>query len=174
MIASVQANSVGLCWLVDLQLVSGVEHAWTGIGTLVWNGNSYKGVGSLGGVSDIQEGSEVRADGTSIALSGIDPTLLNESLNDIQVGAPASVWLGIFANGALSAAYKVFGGTVDVPRIGVGPSALTIALALETKLANLGRANNRRYTAADQRRYFPDDSGFNWVEVQNDIALLWG
>jgi hypothetical protein len=41
-------------------------------------------------------------------------------------------------------------------------------------MANLQRATNRRYTAADQRSYFPLDSGLNWVEVLSDIALLWG
>ncbi len=32
----------------------------------------------------------------------------------------------------------------------------------------------RRYTTSDQMYYYPDDSGFNWVETLNDIALLWG
>ncbi len=174
MLMAISANTLSLCFLLDLQLVSGWEYAWTGMGTLSWNGNSYKGVGSFGSVNDVQEGSDVKADGTSIALSGIDPTLLNESLTDIQVSAPARVWMGLFGAGALLAAYQIFGGTVDRPQVGVGPAALTIALALESKLANLQRPSNRRYTAADQRRYYMDDSGFNWVEVQNDIALLWG
>jgi hypothetical protein len=174
MIAPITSNAVSPCYLLDIQLVSGTEHVWNGVGTVSWNGNSYKGVGSFGAVSDIQEGSEVKADGTSVSLSGIDPTLLNETLNDIQVSAPATVWMGVFSEGAILTAYKIFGGTVDKPQVGIGVDAIAITLALETKLANLQRANNRRYTAADQRRYYTDDSGFNWVEQQNDIAEIWG
>ena len=65
-------------------------------------------------------------------------------------------------------------GTVDRPAIPVGPDKLTITLALENRMLNLQRPTMRRYTAGDQNYYFPDDSGFNWVEVLNDIALLWG
>jgi hypothetical protein len=175
MLAAIQANSVQLAFLLDLQLAGNIwARAWTGVGTLVWNGNSYLGVGSLGAIDDIQEGSEVKAEGTTVALSGVDPTLLGAALTEIQVGASATAWLAVFTNGALTAAYTVFGGTVDRAQVAAGVNAMTIALALETKLANLQRASNRRYTAADQRRNYPDDGGFNFVEVQNDIALLWG
>ncbi len=97
-----------------------------------------------------------------------------DTLNDIQVGAAVTVWLGLFVDGAIAATYPLFSGTVDKPTISVGVETITIALSLETRMANLQRATNRRYTAADQRNYYPLDSGFNWVEVLNDIALLWG
>jgi hypothetical protein len=131
-------------------------------------------VGSLGAVGEIQESTEIKADGTSVQLSGIDPALLNESLNDIQLGAPATLWLGIFSEGAVLAAYPIFVGTVDKPQIPIGPDTISIQLALETRMANLQRASNRRYTAADQRSYYPSDTGFNWVETLNDISLIWG
>jgi hypothetical protein len=174
MLTAIGANACSLCFLVDLTLASGAVHVWSGIGQIVWNGNIYAGVGSLGAIGDIQEGSDVKADGTSIALSGIDPALLDDTLNDIQVGAPALVSMGIFSEGAILCTYVLFGGTVDKPMTTLGPDAMTIALALETRLANLQRPTNRRYTAADQRSYYPDDSAFDWVELLNDIALLWG
>lgn len=175
MITAVTSNNFSPCYLVDLTLADGtVAHAWSGFGSIAWNGNTYAGIGSLGAVGDVEEGSEVKADGTTIALSGIDATLLSDTLGNIQVGAPATVWLGLFASGAISSAYVLFAGAVDKPQIEPGPDTFSIALALETKMSNLQRAGNRRYTAADQRRYYSDDSGFNWVEVLNDIALLWG
>ena len=92
MIAAVTAKDMVPCLLVDLTLRTLTEHVWSGVGSIVWNGNTYKGVGSLGDIGDVSEGTEVRAQGTTIALSGIDATLLNESLNDIQLGAPATIW----------------------------------------------------------------------------------
>lgn len=174
MLSAFPSNAMALCYLVDIQLASGAAHVWSGVGSVVWNGNTYLGVGSLGAVGEVSEGSDVRADGTSIALSGIDPALLNDTVNDIQVGAPATVWLALFSEGTIVCAYSLFAGTVDKPSLGVGPETFTIALGLETRMANLQRPSNRRYTSADQRNYYPLDSGFDWVETLNDIALLWG
>lgn len=163
------------CFLAQITFRSEVVNAWTGIGTLAVDGVSYLGTGSLGGISAISEQTDVKADGLVLTLSGIDPTLLSESLTDIQVGAPAKVYFGLMATAStLIGAYLVFSGTVDKPQIRTSVDGLTIALALENRLVNLQRANQRRYTSADQRLYFPTDMAFNWVEILNDIALLWG
>jgi hypothetical protein len=174
MLSEIGANAIQLCWLVDLALISGVVHIWSGMGSVVYNGNTYLGVAKLGAVGEISESSEVKADGVTIQLSGIDPALMTDSLDDIQQGAPATVLFATFSEGAISAAYLAFAGTVDQPSTNIGPEAITIALQLENKMANLQRASNRRYTMSDQRNYYPDDIGFSWVEILNDIALLWG
>jgi len=102
-------------------------------------------------------------------------SLLQASFADIQQGAPASLWFGLMSGGALiGTPYLIFSGIVDQPTIEIDTQALTFTLALENKLANLVRATCRRYTAADQRLYYPDDIGFNWVEILNDVALRWG
>jgi hypothetical protein len=102
-------------------------------------------------------------------------TLLNEALNDIWLGAPAKIWFGLLRNGALlGVPYLIFAGTVDKPSVHIGLDTLSVTLALENRLVNLQRANQRRYTAADQKLYYPTDMAFNWVESLNDIALRWG
>jgi hypothetical protein len=161
--------------LVQLTFNSGVQHIWTGIGPLVYDAQTYLGVGALGGVGTITEGSEVRADGTSVSLSGVDPALYAESLTDIKLGAPAKIWLALLSQGALlGAPYLLFSGLVDKPTTSPGPESMTISLALESRMTNLQRASQRRYTAADQHIRYPDDIGFNWVEILSDIALRWG
>lgn len=174
MITATTSASLALCWLLDLQLASGMEHVWNGVGALSWNGNTYAGVGSFGAVGDIAESSDVKAPGAVVQLSGIDPTLLADCLSDIQIGAPATLWLALFANGAIVCAYPAFAGTVDKATMGMGVETSMIQLALETKMTNLRRAGKRRYTMADQKEYYPDDTGFAFVEIQNDIAELWG
>jgi hypothetical protein len=163
------------CFLVQLTFRSETVNAWTGIGTLVADGISYLGTGSLGTISAISEASDVKADGLTLTLSGIDPALLADSLTDIQIGASAKVYFGLMASAStLIGSYLVFSGTIDKPQIRTSVESLTISLALENRLVNLSRANQRRYTSADQRIYFPTDMAFNWVEILNDIALLWG
>jgi hypothetical protein len=174
MVDAITSNQLALCWLLDLQLISGIEYVWSGFGSVVWNGNTYRGIGDLGSVGEISESSDVRATGTTIMLSGINPTSLAESLADIQQGAPVTVRLATFADGAIQAAYAAFAGVVDKPSINLSVETVSIAIALETKMTNLQRPTNRRYTNSDQRYFRPDDIGFVYVETQNDIALIWG
>ncbi|HKD62364.1 MAG TPA: hypothetical protein VKB47_18010 [Terracidiphilus sp.] len=176
MITAITSNGpIGLLALVDITLKTGSAHVWSGVGTLSWNGNTYLGVGSLGEIGDVKEGIEVRAEGTTIALSGIDPNLLTDCLSDIQIGAPATIWFGVFQNGAIvGTPYPLFSGTVDKPSTPIGTDSLTIALALESKMTDHARATMRRYTSSDQRYYYSDDIGLHWVETLADIALRWG
>lgn len=161
--------------LVMLTFKSQTSYAWSGVGTLVWDAQSFLGVGSLGKMGAVIEGVDVKADGTTLTLSGIDPTLKGECLTDIQIGAPAKIWYGHMLNGALiGAPYLLFSGQMDKPTFSIGGDSLTIMLALENKLINHARASNRRYTSADQQANgHPDDTGFNRVEMLNDIALQW-
>jgi hypothetical protein len=152
-----------------------VVYCWTGVGNLIYAGNAYTGVGDFGKVAPIVEGTDVQAYGTSISLSAIDPLLLDECMEDIQLGAPVTIYFGLLdSNGNIfGAPYPLFVGTVDQPKIQVGTKTLSITLALENKLSNLSRANMRRYTNADQQLYYPGDTMFQSVESLNDQALIW-
>lgn len=175
MLAALQASVVVPAFLVSLQFKSGPQYIWSGVGPLVYNSNTYLGVGSLGGVGTISEGTEVQADGTALTLSGIDPALYSACLTDIQLGAPAQVWFACMSNGQIiGTPYLLFSGQVDKPHITTGANTITISLALENRLANLQRASARLWTAADQNMEYPTDSAFNFVEILNDMALRWG
>lgn len=175
LIADLTSETLYPAFLADITFTSGVSHVWSGVGPLIWNGNTYIGVGSLGQVGDVNEATEIRADGTSLTLSGIDSTLLNDCLNDIQIGAPVTVWFAsLTSTGAIRGVYQLFAGTVDKPTFQTEAKTVTIGLNLENKLYNLQRPSVRRYTSADQRLHYPTDSAFSWVESLNDIALRWG
>jgi len=162
--------------LASFAFKSQTANCWSGPGSLVWNGMTFLGIGSLGKIGSFGGGDgSVVADGASVSLSGIDATLLGETLADIQIGGAATLWLGAWADGAIvGTPYPLFAGGVDQPVIMPGTETFDIALRLETRMKQLARATCRRYTAADQRFYYPDDTAFNYVELQNDIALLWG
>ena len=172
---SLTSNQIRPAFFVDITFKSLTEHVWNGVGSFVWNGNTYTGVGSLGKIGSVGEGTTVNAEGTSIGLSGIDPVLLSECMTDIQIGAPCTIWLGLLDpyGNVIGTPYPLFVGTVDQPQLELSVEELAITLKLENRLVNLQRATNRRYTAADQNLYYSGDTFFNWVEILNDQALLW-
>jgi hypothetical protein len=175
MIVGITSNAIQPCILVDLTLVSGTYHVWSGVGSLTVGATVYLGLGSLGSIGDVSEGIDVRADGTSITLSGIDPAIMADCLSDIQLGAPATVWFALFSDGAIvGTPYPLYVGTVDKPTIPISTESISITLNLENRMLNLQRPTMRRYDAGDQNYYYPGDSGFNWVQILNDTALQWG
>lgn len=175
MLTPLLTNDIRPCFLAIITFKTETVYCWTGVGNIVYNGNTYLGVGDFGKLSSIVEGSDVQAFGCSISLSAIDPTLLSESLTDIQIGAPVTIYFALLdtSGNIYGTPYPAFVGIVDKPTISLGTQQMTISLALESKLANLQRASQRRFTAADQRYYYPDDSAFNFVEQLNDQALKW-
>lgn len=176
MTTTVAQNQVRPAFLCTLAFKSGTRYVWSGVGDLVYAGNTYKGVGNFGAIGQVTEGTDIQAYGTTVTLSGIDADLLSESMTDIQLGAAAKIFLAFLdATGAIiGVPYALFAGVVDKPTIVPSIDKISITLNLESKLTNLQRASNRRYTAADQQLYYPGDTFFNWVEILNDLALKWG
>jgi len=162
--------------LVSITFKTGTRYVWSGPGPLVWNGNTFLGVGSLGSIGAINGGMEVAANGTSVTLSGIDLALLGESMTDIQIGASAQIWFGavVIPNTMIGTPYRVFRGTVDQPSVSVDKDKVSITLALETRMFDLQRSQQKRYTAGEQNLKYPNDSGFDWVEALSAQALRWG
>jgi hypothetical protein len=162
--------------LASFAFRSKTEYVWSGIGDLVWSGNTFKGIGSLGTMGPIGGGAAgVEEPGTSVTLSGIDADLLGETMADVNPFGAVSIWIGSWLNGGLHGTpYLLWQGGMGAPLIVPDVQKFRIVLALQTKMAQLSRPTCRRYTAADQRLAYPDDTGFNWVEIQNDIAERWG
>jgi len=174
LLAALSAPYVEPVHLAQITFHSQTCYVWSGVGGLAWNGNVFLGVGSLGTLGDYMEGVDLRADGTSLSLSGIDPVWLGEALNDIWLGAPAYRWLGAVEPGTrtlIGTPYLLFAGQVDKPTVNTGADKITITVPLETRLINGERPNGRLYTANDQHS---NDTGLNWVESLNCIALGWG
>jgi hypothetical protein len=178
MLTPLLSNDIVPCFMAAITFNSMTVYAWTGVGTLVYAGNSYTGIGSMGRISAVTEGTDVQAYGMTVELSGIDPTILGETMSDVQQGAPATIYFALLnpVTGAIEGApYPIFVGTVDKPTLSMGVPTISISLALESRLADLQRATLRRYTTADQQGVggYPTDTSMNWIESLNDQATKW-
>jgi hypothetical protein len=173
--AALAAGVLQPFFMAILSFRSSIQYVWSGYGNLLWNSQTFVGVGSFAKVGTIQESTEVEAIGTSVTLSGIDPVLLNDCLTDMVPGAQATLYFGLLANGVIiGSPYLIFNGAMDKASVDMGPETISITLAIETRMIDLSRASNRRYTSADQRLQHPTDTGFQMVEQLMDQALIWG
>jgi hypothetical protein len=161
---------------VQATFVSGPLYVWSGMGPTTWNGQTWIGVGTLGTVSTIEEGSTVSAKGVTLTLSGLDPTLLEDVMEEFQVGLPALVYLGVFdATGALIAdPVCCFSGRMDQPTIDISGTTASIAINCENRLVEMNVSVERRYTDEDQQLDYPGDLGFQFVNGIQDAQIYFG
>jgi hypothetical protein len=162
-----------LAWL---DFVSGTKRLWSGIGNLIWDGQTWEGTGDFGRVSSIEETIELRAAGMALQLSGVDTDDLTEVIAEPIQGRRAKVYIGFRdANFQLvSDPIVIFDGRMDTIEIVDGGSTATITMNVENRLRDLDRARVRRYTDACQQSRYPGDKGLEYVPSLQEIDIPWG
>lgn len=163
-------------FFVQATFATATLYLWTGRGNVSWNGKTWTGVGTLGSVSTIEEGSTVEARGITLTMSGIDATMLGDVLNEVQQGLPAIVYVGLFDENLTLIPNPVtaFAGRMDQPTLDVDGTTATISIACESRLMDMNTPAERRYTDEDQQRDYPNDRGFSFVNGIQEVTIYWG
>lgn len=166
--------SPALFALLDFQ--SGAVRVWSGLGTKTWNGNSYTGLGNFGSVSSVEETTDVRANSIAFQLTGVPTALIATVLADNYQGRTAKLWVGsLDASGNVIAdPYLIFAGRMDNIEIDEGPNTSVIRVFAESRLIDLQRSKERRFTHEDQQNDYPGDLGLKFMPTANSKPFVWG
>ena len=161
---------------VQATLASGTLYIWSGYGSTTWNGQTWQGVGSLLNISTIEEKATVSATGLVVTLSGIDPTLLANVLDEFEVCGPVKVFLGAFSSPGVLIANPIclWAGNLDVPTIDVGADTASISINCESRLIEMNVSVDRRYTDQEQQVDTPGDLAFSFVNSIQNQPVYWG
>jgi hypothetical protein len=95
--AVARSNKIKTAILIEATFSSGSVNLWTGYGNLTYEGKTYLGAGNLLDISSVQETLETRANGFSVSLNGLDPSLLAIALAEPYTGRPFNAKLAFFA-----------------------------------------------------------------------------
>lgn len=158
------------------QFASGFVRLWTGLGDVVWGGQTWTGAGNLVGFSGIEEGSDIVARGASVTLSGVPASLVSLAILDAQQGLPGRCWVGLLApdNSIIVDPVLAFAGRLDVPTISDGAETCTITITYESRLIDLNTPRELRYTHEAQQQLYPGDMGFEYLTSIQDKEITWG
>ncbi|MDG3040433.1 hypothetical protein [Roseicyclus marinus] len=174
--AALAAGELRPALLFEGEFASGFVRVWTGIGEIVWNGQAYSGLGTLLGVGSFEETDKIEATGTSVTLSGVSQELVAVAIDEARQGLPGRIWFAlldenheIIADPALA-----FAGRLDVPGIDDGENTCTVSISYESRLIDLNRAREFRYTHESQQILHPGDRGFEYVTSIQELNLPWG
>lgn len=166
-------------YAVELFFDTDTVRVWTGYGDItvtVSNSQTYNGIGDLLSISEVQESQDISAKGINLTLSGIPSNLLTHALNTPYQGRICNLHFGFidWSSPANQNAMLAFTGYMDTMNIDEGPETSTIVTTVESRLIDLEKPRNRRYTAENQKQRFVGDKAFDFVESLQNQRLQWG
>ncbi|HEV8189436.1 MAG TPA: hypothetical protein VGP83_16905 [Pyrinomonadaceae bacterium] len=174
-LAAITSSAIQPALFVKVQFLSATAYMWSGIGSYVWDGVTWLGMGSLGTIGTIEEGTTVEAKGVVLTLSGLDPALLDGITDECQVGLPVIVYLGLFNGDILiDSPIVAWSGRTDQPTLDVDGLTATIQINCENRLVEMNVAVDRRYTNEDQQLDYPGDTGMSFINSIQDVTIFWG
>ncbi len=151
--------------------------AHSGLGLLLnqYDGNTYLGVGSLGGLGETKESELLSAFQTRLQLSGVDAAALAEALETGNFGDRVTMYLAFKgADGELvDEPHSFFTGRFEYSAIKRGGENV-IEVFIQHDLADVGESDGSRNSDEDQKQTYPADEGFEFVHENESIKLLWG
>jgi len=176
MLAALTAQVVRPIIFFEGQFASGWLRLWTGVGDLVWNGQTWTGAGQLLALGTLSETSEIVASGTTVSLSGVPASIVSACITDARQGLPGRVWLGTLdtAGAVIASPVLVFAGRLDVPDIIDGATECTVSITYESRLIDLQTPREWRWTHESQQALYPDDMGFEFVTSIQSVEVKWG
>lgn len=173
-LAAVQDEVVTRTTAVELLCASGPLRFNGSLETLVIAGNSFAGVGLLGGISTVSEAADLQSAGITVTLAGVPRDAVAIAMTEAYQGRAATVWEVLLDSdtGLMIEAVVIFRGRMDQMNIRLGETA-TVEVSLEDRLTDMDRPALRRYTREDQQRQFPGDQGFDFVPAVVERDIIW-
>jgi hypothetical protein len=152
---------------------------WTGYNEITFGGVTYFPSGNLLGISAVDESADIRANGISISLSGLDNSIISSALTEDSQGKVVKVFFGVVATVSnetqvVDTPYQTFEGFIDTMSINEDGDGTVVAITVENKLIILERPVERRYTDQDQKEFFTDDKGLEFIDSLQDKSINWG
>lgn len=176
MSTAVAADLVRPIFLCQLAFPSGNVNLWSGIGDLTVDSVDYVGAGTLLGVSDISESSDVQANGIRVSLSGIASSIITKARDEDYQGRELKILLGAMdsSNSVIDDPVVVFSGFMDTMTINDAGETAVISVTAENRLIEFEKTRVRRYTAEDQKIDYPNDKGLEFVAEMAEKEIIWG
>lgn len=155
---------------------SGTTYNWTGIGNLTWNGQIFEGVGDHVSFGRMEESRAVKANGTVMSLSDVESSLVSIALQESYQGRLAEIYfvvIDISTGQIIPSPYLVFSGFMDVMEIEDVGETSTISVSVENELIDLFKSLDTYYTSEEQKKFYPNDKGLDFIPSLQDEEIIW-
>lgn len=179
-IAALESNVVRLITFAELDFSSGKVYVHDGLGTYTWGGNDWIGVGSFGGISAVEEGSEVSPYSLTLSLSGLDSSIVSIALDETEDNKyfmrDVVIYLGLLDDGdtLIDTPSQIWSGYMDVMSMSLGnENGDSIELQAESELSRFDTSRNLRYTQSMLEGRNSSDLFFEFLKDIEGVKILW-
>ncbi len=172
-----QANRARVRILAHFGFDSGSVRVWDDFGDLLFDGDTYNGIGNLGKVGVVKETAGLRANGLKFTLNGIPTSLISIAIGEHYQGRTCEMWRAFLdsGNALIADPVKIFAGRIDQMVVTDAGDYAEIVLTAENRLVELVRPlRTRFYTDQDQQQEFPGDLAGEFVTKMQEMVLVWG
>lgn len=173
-LSAIQSTELQSVILYEGAWATGTARFWTGIGELSWNGQTWTGLGNLAGVSEISETAETRIEGVELSLSGVPTSELARALGSARQGLPCTLYFGVVGADGTVTADTQFVGRMDAVSFAEDGQGATITVRYVSRLADMRKANSRRYDDADLQAEYSGDKGLEFIASIQDVSITFG
>lgn len=144
---------------------------FTGYGTRTINGKIYTGSGTLLSIGQMEEVSDLGARATSITLSSIPADILSLALQEPYQRRKCRVYFGVLNE---TLVVELFSGSLNKMTIEDASETGSISVLVDSKLVELEKASNYRYTSESHKSRHSGDTFFDFVTAIQDADIRWG
>ncbi|QXV84478.1 hypothetical protein bas24_0018 [Escherichia phage SeppeHuegi] len=171
---AMEQSNVSLVLAAEIDFPSGVTRVHTGTGVVVINGQTFLGVGTLGDVGSVTEENSTSSSTMSMALSGLDMSLVGETLNEEVIGRNVVCYIAVMNDqGNVIAANILFEGFITDTALQAGQqNALSYVISNVFERWSQGLPD--RYTDESQQRLYPGDRFFRYIAQMAERSIFWG
>lgn len=149
--------------------------AWTGIGTLPFNGEEWTGIHGIGSIDQIGEGTDGAATGVQATLFEVPDDFRDDVRDQAVRGCAYELYVG-----ALDETYQqvvgfalIWKGRLSGFEIVDAGTTLTVTASGESRQIDQRRPSIKRFTDEYQQRKYPGDRFFEYLPRMTEIPIIW-
>lgn len=170
-------RSIKLALLAEIDLASGTQRLWSGLGALSYGGFEWTGIGKLGRITGAGETTEIRVVETSYELSGVDDLAALNTFLEVPIrNRSARAWLAVIGDdGAVIADPIQIDETIlDTASMRHGEDGTAVLVLRGTSAIFDFRKPRGRYLTSEQlKEDYPGDTGFDRISGLAARTVSW-
>jgi hypothetical protein len=146
----------------------------TGFGNITYDGNTYTGVGNLGGITNARESEALGPMSLNMTLDGITSDYITEALDSGNLYDVVTVYEGYRADDGtlVDDPWIVWKGWFEYAAISLGTES-SIAVTCQHDLSELSEKKGDRYSDEDQQSKYSGDVGLEFTSSVMNTKLIW-
>lgn len=132
---------------------------------------TFTGSGGLLTIGGLEETGDLSAKAVTLTLSGVPSSIISLALQEPYQRRVCRIYFGVEG---VSDVVEIFTGKMNTMRLLDSDSTATVELSVESKLVELERSPDWRYTDESHKTRYAGDSFFSYVQNIQDAQVLWG